>query len=323
MSKKVSIIISNRNDTVMLSITVRSCLEELRFLGKNAEIIIVDNSDKKLYNLLASVLPTGYCREGLLKVYRQENPCLFSARKLAAEKSSGEYIMCLDSHMIVGHNCIEDLVRFMDSRKDDKTLGFAHAPINWLHHHEMHARHDRDMRICELGDWNTKYDHVRTITWKGMPWICRRDWFLDRDKGLGDYGALADHEISWGGGDMHLGVKTWMLGFKNWAVPTSPCHHIGPFPKVEGMSDQYKYRLYGNSGNHPHTFGFLVSCYILGGVEMIERNRSFLTRNFGQYLCIDENIEAAKEIGKDERAWLIARRVVDFETLVRTQPWNQ
>ena len=217
MKPAVSVIIANRNDIAMLAVTVRSCIEELRPLGKGqGEIVIVDNSDPAVYKLVASALPTGYCRgkDRILKIHHQDFPCLFSAREKAAELASGEYTFCLDSHMIVGRDCILELASFMDRHRKDKTLGFVHAPISWAHHHERNAKIDRDMSVNELGDWHTAYSFERTITWKGMPWMCRRDWFLDRDKGLNSYGALSEHKISWGGGDMHIGVKPWLLGFK-------------------------------------------------------------------------------------------------------------
>ncbi|MCK4443815.1 MAG: glycosyltransferase family 2 protein, partial [Thermoplasmata archaeon] len=191
----------------MLSVTVRSCIEELKPLGPgNGEVVICDNSDKEIYERLNSVLPTGYIREGLISIYRQQFPCLFSARETAIKHSKGDYILCLDSHMLVGRDMILDMVNFMDSKQDDPTLGFAHAPINWAHHHGDRARHDRDVSKHELGPWGTAYDHERTITWKGMPWMCRREWFLDREAGLGGYGALSLHRLSWGGGDLHIGV---------------------------------------------------------------------------------------------------------------------
>lgn len=328
---KLSIIISNRNDLTMLSVTVRSCIEALRPLGlSNCEIVIAENSDQGAHNLVASVLPTGYIKEGLLSVHRIEKPCLFTARELAARKAKGEYILCLDSHMLVGHNMFVDLVNFMDSRKDDPTLGFAHAPINWAHHHDRASKHDRDMSINELGDWNLAYPTTRTITWKGMPWICRRDWFNDRDKGLNGYGALAQHAISWGGGDMHIGVKPWLLGFKNWAVPCNPGIHIGPFPKIDTKPGNPhvttigpdKYRLYAASGNGPHAMGFLVSCYVLGGIPMMERNKAAITNRFGRFIDVDKHWDQAIECGKDEKVWLDARKIMTFEDFITNKPWE-
>src|SRR3972149_21538 len=332
----VSVIIANRNDLAMLAVTVRSCIEELRPLGKGAgEVIVVDNSDKKIRDHLRGALPTGYCRDGTLKLFYQDFPCLFTARELAAEKAVGEYIICLDSHMIVGRDSIKDLVSFMDRRYNDPTLGFAHAPISWAHQHESRARHDRNISRHELGPWGTAYDHERMITWKGMPWICRRSWFLDKDKGLNGYGALSEHRVSWGGGDMHIGIKPWLLGFKNWAVPTNSCIHIGPFPRIgnngnsneaflaKDLNDHEKYRRYTSSGNFPHPFGFLVSCYVLGGEPMMQRNRKALTERFGKYINIDKWWSKAIEIGTNEKNRLEVRKIMSFEQLLTSKPWDQ
>lgn len=329
----VSVIISNRNDVAMLAVTIRSCIEELRPIPGDSEIVVIDNSDENIYKLLKSSLPMGYCKEGKLKIFHQNFPCLFTARDLAAKKATGKYIICLDSHMINGRDTILDLYNFMERHSSDPTLAFAHAPISWAHQHERNAKHDRDMSVNELGDWNMTYPTERTITWKGMPWMCKREWFLDSDKGLGGYGALSQHRISWGGGDMHIGIKPWLLGFKNWAVPTNPCIHIGPFPKIDQgkdpnstytsrLGDGYRYRLYSTSGNYPHTFGFLVSCYVLGGEPMMERNKGIITERFGRYLDINKWWDKAIELGQDEHKWLNERKVITFENLLTTKPWD-
>lgn len=336
MAPRVSVIISNRNDITMLVVTLRSILEELRPLGPGGgEVVIADNSDKDVRQILKGAIPSGYIKDGVLKVVYQDFPCLFSARELAAQTASGDYLICLDSHMIVGRDAILDLVSFMDRRSDDPTMGFAHAPICWAHHHERTSKHDRDLSRNELGPWGGAYKDERTITWKGIPWICRREWFLDRDKGLNGYGALAKHHVSWGGGDMHIGVKPWLLGFKNWAVPTNACIHIGPFPRLDqdknpnstiiskAAKDDTRYRLYAVSGEFPHTFGFLVSCYVLGGEPMMKRNLSVLTERFGQYLNAPKWWSKAIEIGKDEKAWLDQRKVISFEQFIATKPWEQ
>lgn len=222
-----------------------------------------------------------------------------------------------------------DLLSFMNRHSDDPTLGFAHAPINWAHQHDRASKHDRDMSLNELGSWNLKYNKERTITWKGMPWICRRTWFLDKLNGLNGYGALSQHQISWGGGDLHIGVKPWLLGFKNWAVPTNPGIHIGPFPKIdtgknpnETTCGPDKYRLYSTSGNGPHAIGFLISCYVLGGIPMMERNKAAITSRFGRFIDVGKNWDAAIAYGSDEKAWLDSRKVMSFEQLLTTKPWE-
>ena len=329
---KVSVIISNRNDVSMLVVTIRSILEELRPLNDDSDIIIVDNSDLDDYKLLNDEFPRGYLETGKIKFFRQDFPCIFTARETAIKQSKATYIVCVDSHMLVGRNMILDLVTFMDTHKDDETLGFAHAPINWLHQSESKSRHDRDMSECELGNWGLKHNKVQTITWKGMPWICKREWFLSREDGIGGYGALSQHHLAWGGGDMHIGIKPWLLGYKNWAVPTSPAIHIGPFPNEIGDNPNYirthkyeardKYRLYQLSGKGSVSLGFLVSCYILGGEPMMQRNAKALTRRFSKVLDVKKSWDAAIAYGKDEKRWLDSEKVITFEELLTLKPWD-
>jgi len=131
---------------------------------------------------------------------------------------------------------------------------------------------------------------------------------------------------------MHIGIKPWLLNFKNWAVPCNSAIHIGPFPKINlkgdskvdasGESNGYRYRLYGSSGNYPHAFGFLVSCYVLGGEKMMNRNKNAITSRFGRYLNIEEWWQQAMVLGKDEKAWLDKRKIMSFEQLLERQPWN-
>jgi len=334
MNPTLSIIISNRNDIAMLSVTIRSCIESLRPFHKNfAEIVICDNSDKPIYEIIKAAIPSLYIKEGTIKLLRQPFPCLFSAREKAIKNSKGKYILCLDSHMLVGRNTFIGLYNTINNFSDDPSIGFLHAPINWAHQHESHSKHDRDMSINELGDWNDSYKKLHPMTWKGMPWICRREWFLSKENGINGYGALSKHRISWGGGDMHIGIKSWLLGYVNWAVPTNPCIHIGPFPKLDRLKDknstivsnplnQNRYRLYSTSGNYPHTFGFLVSCYILGGEKMMLRNKDILNERFGRYLNIKKWWDKAIKLGSEERSWLLKNQKISFEELLKLKPWS-
>ena len=314
----------------MLSVTVNSCIEACIPIGlEKCEIIICDNSDTDKYPLLNAVLPIGYIKDGLLKIFRQDFPCLFTARETAIEHSQGEYIICVDSHMLIGHNTFYDMLKFMERRKYDQSIAFAHAPINWSNKHTRNARHDRDMDTNELGDWHKAYQTARTITWKGMPWICRKSIW----KEIKGYGALSQHRISWGGGDMHIGIKPWLLGYTNWAIPTRPCIHIGPFPKIDNtknpnvvkvsQGDGYKYRLWSESGTGPHALGFLVSCYVLGGERMMSRNRKAITKRFGQFINVDQWWQRAMIYGKDEKAWLDENKKLTFEQLLERKPWDE
>jgi hypothetical protein len=225
----------------MLAVTIRSALAELTAIDGGGEVVIVDNSDKKYQECEAvkAMIPDRYLGEEV-KLYYQDYPCLFTARDEAARRASGEYIINVDSHCIFGRDSIKDAVDFMDRRANDPLIGFGHMPLNWLCQAAEAGKHDMEFLH---GSWGKLYNDERPIGWKGMPWICRRKWFLND---LGGYGALSEHRLSWGGGDMYLGLKTWILGYQNWSIVSRPVIHIGPFPKV--ARQWMRYRVYKQSG---------------------------------------------------------------------------
>lgn len=322
---KVSVIIANRNDTAMLAVTIRSALEEVKPVG--GEVVVVDNSDREIWDAIkdGQLVSSKYNN---VRFYRQEFPCLFSARDKAVGKSRGHYIVCLDSHMIVGRDMIKDLVEFMD--KSPETVGFAHAPVNWIYQHPSAAKHDRNMDLVAIGNgdrgsWQLQYDHERKISWKGMPWICRRRWYLTE---LGGYGALAEYQLSWPG-DPHIGIKPWLLGFENWAVPTSPGIHIGPWKGK--LNKMHRYRLYNSTGTHNEVMSSMVSTYVLGGEESLRKYGWIMLRKMrgSPEKCknwFDERMESylpdVKRMGDREKKWLDERRVMTFEEMLEKQPWN-
>ena len=128
---------------------------------------------------------------------------------------------------------------------------------------------------------------------------------------------------------MHVGIKPWLLGFENWAVPTSPVIHIGPFPMsnpdkrtVAPLTPAERYRLYNKSGAGPTCLGFLVSCFILGGESMMERNKAMIINKFGRFINVEAYWTRAMETGKEEKLWLDSRRIMSFEDLLQKKPWE-
>jgi len=312
---RVSVIIANRNDTAMLTVTVRSAIEEFVPLSNDGEVVIVDNSDKEIWDCRNAILPTGYMTgpKPKIKMFRQDYPCLFTARETAIKESSSKYIVCVDSHCLFGHRVIADLVEFME-RNEHRKIGFAHAPVNWFTHHEDRSRHNM---AKVFGTWGGLYTHERKISWKGMPWICKRDWFLNELQG---YGALSQHRLAWGGGDMHLGLKSWVLGYENWAVPARPVIHLGPFPAIARKF--HKYRVYSHSGTHFPWLGFLVSLRALGADYMFERKDFIAFMEDRNKVNILKHLELAKKLANDERRRLEKDKINEVEFLENSEPWE-
>ena len=311
---RVSVIISNRNDVAMLAVTLRSAIEELSAVPGDGEVVICDNSDTQYRDAVKSIIPRRYFGN-TVRLYYQDYPCLFTARETAARKARGEYIICVDSHMLFGHDSIINAVHFMNRRRR-QPIGFGSLPINWLCQHEAAARHD--MRHL-YGTWGSHYEYERRITWKGMPWICRREWFLKR---LGAYGCLSANKMAWGGGDMYLGVKSWLLGFENWAIPSRPVIHIGPLPTA--ARDFYNYRVYSGSGEQFPTLGFIMAFYALGVNESyFERPEisDFLTKRVGANFR--EHLPLARALAATDRRNIAKRAVMTYDQLEKASPWDE
>lgn len=316
---RVSTIISNRNDTSMLIVTIRSLVEELLPLGDDQfEIIIADNSDLPIYTYLLTCIPQNLIDSGVVKIFHLDFPSLFTAREEAIARASAPIIACLDGHCLVGRGSMLDLLNFMENEASEK-VAFAHAPVNWLHNPDSRARHDRDMSQNELGDWGVVHEKNGPMSWKGMPWMVRKEVWT----AIKGYGTLAKERMAWGGGDMHIGIKPWLLGYENWAVATRPVYHIGPFPRPADrkLKLDHTYRLYSNCGRFPVGFGFLVSCYILGGEAMMQRNEHLVGTRFKAYIKPEAWHQRAMAIGKEEHDWLRENEVMTFEELKESQPW--
>lgn len=323
---KLSVIIPNRNDTVMLGITVRSVLEALKAIGNDGEIVIVDNSDESIWEILKTVnkspIPLAYVQEGKIQLIRQTFPSLYSARAEGIRQARGEYSFGMDSHMLVGHNMFKDLVEFMDADKENR-IGFAFAPIGWLGQHESFARHDiRINGISIYGNWGRRYYKPTKICWNFGTRICRTKWFNGEFDG---YGFFDRKRLSWGGGEFYVPMKGWLLGYESWAVPTNPIYHIGPFSDWIVERTCYRYRQYGDrSGNGKWGIGIFAAFYALGGDEMKEEARKAelagAGKNYG--LSVDRDWEEARILAYEDWLWVKEHQKMTYFEMVKKQPWK-
>jgi len=321
---KLSIIIPNRNDTVMLSVTVKSALECLKSIDKDGEVIVVDNSDAELWKLIKtpnkSPLSLRDVQEGRVKLLRQPYPGLYSAFQKGSNVAEGEYLYRADSHTLFGHNHFKDLVEFMDADKDHK-VGFGFSPIGWIAQHENFARHDIRFDKGKIWDnWGRRYCEPTKICWNFGSRITRRSWWEECD----GYGFFARDKIGWGGGEFYVAVKGWLLGKENWAIPTSPQYHIGPFSDEVRRLTPYRYHQYGKSGTTPTGLGILCAFYALGGDDAKEealKGEGAMRKNYG--ITIDGHWEQAKTIASDAWKWLEKRQKISFVQFLKDKPWAE
>lgn len=308
----------------MLNVTLNNAIEALKTIDTPTEIVVCDNSDPKFYELIHIACPVGFIKKHNVRIIRQEEPCFTSARMRAAEAAKGEYIFCVDSHVLFGQNTLRDSVEFMDRHRDNKTLGFGHPPIRWAHQGPAAVKHVLKVSDKGLpnGGWDCVYTKERVMYWKFMPWICRRDWYLNTLKG---YGTHSDEMISWGGAELLQQVKSLMLGYENWAIITDPIAHIGPYTPAVVKTGQYKYRTYAANGNKPHGFGVLLAYAVLGGPEVGYKHAKLGEEPFynRHKIKVDDYWADAVHMSTNEYNWIQERKKYDYLELLETKPWDK
>ena len=316
---KYSIIISNRNDLIPFNVTIRDAIEAMKGVDYPGEIVVCDNSEPHYREQMYGLIPRQYRKDGTIKVVELDKPCFTMARRMAAQRSRGEYVFCVDSHVLFGRNVLKDSIDFMESMKD-KPIGFGHPPVNWAGQGEGAKRHSWDFSKSAKGAWGYKVNKNQKIEGKYMPWIARKNWYLNT---LRDYGCLADKYVSWGGAEMLQQHKAWCLGYENWAIDTDPVIHLGPYSKIAQEDFGYKYRVYRESGDYPVGIGWLVAFYVLGGQEAkeyVRKNEQSINQKFG--ITVGEHWDLAVEIGKEDREWFNSVAVMDLWEMLEKKPWT-
>ena len=323
---KVSIIIPSRNETAMLSVTVRSALEELKAVNGDGEVVVCDNSDEDIWRVLKtpnkSPLSLDYVRTGKVKLLHNDFPSIYSARHRAITESSGEYVFNTDSHTYYGRDVIKTCVEFMDSDKNH-AVGMGFSPIGWITAPELFARGDikPSPQGGIFGPWGRQYETPTKICWHFGFRVVRRDWFLNE---LGGYGFFAKNRVSWGGGEFYVALKTWLLGKECWTIPSSPTYHIGPFSKEVERISGLKYRTYGSSGQGKQGIGIIAAFYALGGEKAREYIREKNLAAITQYgLNLDDDWQYAKSIAEEDRQWILKNQKIDFWELLEKKPWME
>jgi len=319
---KLSVIISHRNDPVMLNITLNSALEAFKSVAKKCEIIVVDNSDEPIFNAVTKEFRGFYKSFKNIKFFQHSPPSNHSARMLAAEKASGEYILCVDSHMLFGHNVIIDALKFLN-RHRRTNLGFCHFPIR--HSDRGNSDMIRSMDIHKNGTpylkrYTLKHGVEQKILFKFIPWMCNRDWYLNTLRG---YITHAKHHIVATGGEMLQQIKAWMLGYENWIMPTNPIIHIGPFNAQFRKFVGINYRNYPMTDNYPTGFGVILAFFILGGDNFGYKQAKLAAQRIYRLhqINVDDYWPAARALGMSEHKWLTRNAKISYRKLLATKPW--
>jgi len=314
---KVSIVLATRNETAMLCVTVLSAVEALKESGIDGEIVVVENSDEEVY-LAAMACLAGQIKEKTVRVIRHSEPSISAALQKAHNEALGEYIFYTDAHTLIGSGTLTHLLDFF-ARHNSERIGFVYAPIQWAHCSKATRRthfytHPTD---APLGQWSgaSVVKKEQKVSWKGMPYMVQKKVWDE----IGGFGCCAEHNLGWGVLP-YIGIKTWICGYENWAIPGGVVYHFGEWPEI--VAKHAKYRTYQNSGAHPG-LGRAVALYVFGDEEMI-RQQFDKNKSFGRFFkSADEAISQAKIVGEVERQDMLTKQLPRLRDILNNPPWER
>lgn len=303
---KLSIIISERNDPFGTLITIRSLMEDLKSCDFNAEIIVVDNSDDKEKLKTFKDIASGFIHRKEIKLLEQSYQCLFNARELGVNNSTGKYIMVVDSHCLMYYETIKQMIERYESTPN---IGMLFGSMCYSRAHEVDAFVDRDVksfrpiRLCA-----SKHDLTFfKIPLRSMPYIISRS-IWDEMKG---YEPLSSKRLVWGGGDFLISLKPLILGYDNYVLTTAGVIHLGPFNDKGFFTDTF---IHDSGGPHRYV-GMLTAAYVIGGESLLERRFEILqTRYKGD---LNRLKFLALENGAEFRRWFKTVQKRDYDDICR------
>lgn len=309
MTPLVTVAVAARNETSMLVMTVLSALEAFKAAGIEGEVFVVDNSDPRYWEAVR-VLLAGAVKGGNVRVVHEPRVSLALAIDRAHREAAGEYLLYVDAHSLLGARVIEPL---LDAAIGHPERAFIYGPLQWAHMSAACRKTHFRLNRTRLGGWAPLATTVRKVPWKGMPYLIRRETY----EAIGGLGCCAEHALGWGV-LRYLGMKPWLLGYENWAVPEGTVYHFGEWPA--SVRDLVKYRTYGTSGEGPCGIAYAVTAYVMGGEEFLREE--YEPAHLGRFSrSVEEAVAEAKRIGGREREWILAHQTISLQDLLANPPW--
>jgi len=301
----ISVVISTRNDPIGCLFTVRSLLEEAKGFDGKVEIVIVDNSDKDGLNI-GDLIDVQYIVEGKIKLLKESVSCIFSARDKGVEVANGDYIIILDSHMMLSRGAF---VSFNKTFAKGDEVGIVYGPLIYHMDTEIDAYHSRDIRTFMAVKFREVGWNCRKIPFRGAPFGMKKSLYQE----IQGYGTLAKEKYSWGGGDAYMGIKSLLFGKVNYLVENFAGIHIGPFKRDPFLCRTSEYARTHEGGRW---MGILVAGYILGGETLLQQRVKRIQRRLKRFEDFSErSLHNIRLVGEGEKRWIKDNAKFTFEEI--------
>lgn len=223
MSKiQVSVVISERDEGHNNIFTIHSIINDLEtFLKPDEwEIILVENcsSDKESWQY---VIERGLYFHRNVRLLFDPIAGNVTARNKGAKIAKGKYLFFSDSHMSFKVGSFKAMVDCIE-----KTNGIVHPAVQWMGGYEpSDPSYQYTIKMGEKiwGTWNrSMVSATEPFTIPVCGHCClgmKREQFLD-------FGGYNDWFRCYGGGELYLDLKWWMMGYWVSSVPTAIGYHL-------------------------------------------------------------------------------------------------
>ena len=220
--KTVSVIISARDEFPQIVMTVHAIIADLEtFLAPHEwEIIIVDNcsKDPDSWRFLSE---RGLYAHRNLRILHDPIAGNVTARNKGARIANGKWIFFSDAHMSYRIGSFKAMIDALEQYG-----GIVHPSVQWMGGYDpSEPSHQYTIKLGEKiwGTWN------RNIVSSTEPFyipICGHCCLgMSRQQFL-DFGGYNNWFRCYGGGEVYLDMKFWMLGSNVMSVPKAVAYHL-------------------------------------------------------------------------------------------------
>lgn len=308
MSKQVSVVISARNEFPNIVHTIHAIINDLEtFLSPDEfEIIIADNGsqDRDSWRF---VQERGLYYHGQVKIYHDPLMGNVTSRNKAARKvATGKWLFFSDAHMSYRIGSFKAMIDTLE-----KYGGIVHPAVQWMGGYDpSEPSYQYTIKLGEKiwGTWN------RALLSRTIPFyipVCGHCCLgVSRQEFL-DFGGYNDYFRCYGGGELYLDLKWWMMGKSVMSVPTAIGYHLSAGRGYSFKQDDLIHNM-------------MLMSLALGADAMAERVyiRYLNKAGVNKPKLLEMYEDAKREAGSD-RATLLPRTQMSFYDTIVNRPWDK
>lgn len=310
---KVSVVISARNEFPNIVHTVHSILNDLEtFLQPNDyEILIVDNcsddSDPRHRAISGTVdflRSRGMYSNRVLKIIYDPIAGNVSARNKGVAVAQGEYVFFSDAHMSYGIGTFKRLMQTID-----ESGGIVHPAVAWMGSYPPSKGYQYSWKLGEefKGTWNN-YLVGKGDDWFYVPAMGHCCLGMKREQFL-KFRGYPDFLRCYGGGEVFLDSKWWMMGSSVVTEPRVSVYHLSASRGYSYVHDDYIHNVFH-------------SALVLGADAWAERTYlNYLRKNRKEVL--DRMWKEAWKEAQPQRDFLMENSVMRFDDMLVRRPWDE